>query len=139
MRTVSVERIINAPLEKVWEVAAKFGESPGPSIEITVIKEGDPDLNGLGMERTIHFLKQKSKVYERLESFNPPNSFSYSILSGAPVKSYLGQAEFSASGNATRVKWSGTFVSKIPGLGWLIGIMSLKSINNFLDELENIE
>ena len=139
MRTISVERIINAPLEKVWEVAGNFGESPGPSIEITVEKEGDPNLNGVGMERTIHFLKQKAKIYERLESYDLPKSFSYSVLSGAPVKSYLGQAEFSASGNATRVKWSGTFVSKIPGLGWLIGIMSLKSINNFLDELENIE
>lgn len=139
MRTVSVERIINAPLEKVWEVAGKFGESPGPSIEITVEKDGDPNSNGLGMERTIHFLKLKVKVYERLESFDPPNSFSYSVLSGAPVKSYLGKAEFSTIGDATQVKWSGTFTPKVPGLGWLIGIMSIKNINNFLDELENIK
>ncbi len=139
MRTVSVERIIKAPLEKVWEVAGNFGESPGPSIEITVEKEGDPNLNGVGMERTIHFLKQKGKIYERLESFDPPNSFSYSVLSGAPVKSYLGKAEFRTAGDATKVKWSGTFAPIIPGLGWLIGIMSLRSINDFLDELENIK
>jgi ligand-binding SRPBCC domain-containing protein len=139
MRTVSVERIINAPLEKVWEVAANFGESPGPSIEITVEKEGDPNFNGLGMERTIHFLKQKAKVHERLESYDPPNSFSYSIISGAPVKSYIGEALFSTTGDATKVKWSGTFAPKIPGSGWLIGIMALKNINNFLDELEKIK
>jgi len=139
MRTISVERIINAPLEKVWEVAGNYGASPGPSIEITVEKEGDPNVNGVGMERTIHFLKQKAKIYERLESYDPPNSFSYSVLSGAPVKSYFGKAEFSAAGDATKVKWSGTFAPKIPGLGWLIGIMSLRSINDFLDELENIK
>ena len=139
MRTVSVERIINAPLDKVWEVAGNFGESPGSSIEITVEKEGDSNSNGLGMERTIHFLNQKAKVYERLESFDPPNSFTYSILSGAPVKSYLGKAGFSTSGNNTKVKWSGIFAPKIPGLGWLIGIMAKKNINDFLNELENIK
>jgi ligand-binding SRPBCC domain-containing protein len=139
LKTISVERVINAPLEKVWAVAGKFGESPGSSIQITLEKEGDPDSNGLGMERTIHFLNQKVKVYERLESYDPPNSFTYSILSGAPVKSYLGKAEFSTSGDATRVKWSGTFAPKVPGIGWLIGKMSLKNINDFLDELEKIK
>ncbi len=139
MKTISVERVINAPLEKVWAVAGKFGESPGPSIQIILEKEGDPDSNGLGMERNMHFLNQKIKVYERLESYDPPNSYSYSILSGAPVKSYTGKIEFSTSGDATKVNYTGTFLPKVPGIGWLIGKMSLKNINDFLDELEKIK
>jgi len=139
MAVVTVERTINAPLKKVWDVASNFAVSPGSSIEIKLEKEGDTKLNGIGMERTITFFKQKSKVRERLETIDPPNSFTYSILSGAPVKSYLGKAEFSPNVESTNIKWSGTFTPKIIGTGWLIGRISLKNINDFIDELEKIE
>ncbi len=139
MAIVTVERTINVPLQKVWNVESNFAVSPGSSIEINLEKQGDLNLNGVGMERTIAFLNQKVKVRERLESIDSPNSFTYSILSGAPVKSYLGKAEFSPNGEATNIKWSGTFTPKIIGIGWLVGRLSLKNINNFIDELEKIE
>ena len=139
MAVVTVERTINVPLKKVWEVASNFAESPGSSIEIQLEKEGDPKLNGIGMERTITFLKQNAKLRERLETIDPPSSFTYSVLSGAPVKSYLGKAEFSPSGETTNIKWSGTFTPKIIGIGWLVGMKVSKSINDFIDDLEEIE
>ncbi len=139
MATVTVERTINVPLQKVWNVASDFAVSPGPSIKIDLEKEGDPNLNGVGTERTITFLKQNNKIRTRYETVDPPNSFTYSILSGAPVKSYIGKAEFSPNGEATNIKWSGTFTPKIIGIGWLVGRAVLKGINDFIDELEKIE
>jgi len=137
MKTITVERIINAPLEKVWPIASNFTKSPGPSISVVVEKEGDPKLYGVGAERTITF--KKGRVYERLETINPPNDFTYKIISGAPVKSYLGRAEFKSRGDATMIKWSGTFTPKIPGTAWIIGNVASKNINQFIDELENIK
>lgn len=135
MKNITVERVINVPQEKVWAKASKFLESPGPSISVVVEKKGDK--NGVGSERTISF--KNSKVSERLESIDPPNYFTYKILSGAPVKSYLGRAEFKPKGNTTVIKWSGAFTPKVPGTAWIIGIVAKRNINQFIDELENIK
>lgn len=136
MKTIIVERTINVPLEKVWAVISSFEKSPGPSISLVIEKEGDPKSNWVGLERTITF--RNSRAYERIESVDPPNSFTYKILSGAPVKSYLGRAEFKADGINTIIKWSGEFIPKIPGTGWLIGIVAAKNINQVIDELANV-
>ena len=74
----------------------------------------------------------RENVYERLESIDSPNSFTYKILSGAPAKSYLGRAVFKAKGNTTIVKWSAEFTPKIPGIGWIMGIVTTKAINKLL-------
>jgi hypothetical protein len=75
------------------------------------------------------------RARERLESVVPQSCFTYSMLSGAPVKNYLGRAEFTPCGNATRVKWTATFTPKIPGTGWLVGKVISGVINKLLDAL----
>ncbi len=132
MKSLLVERIIHVPLEKVW-AAADFTKTQGP-YPVTVEKEGDPNLYGLGCQRMIIF--DKREVHERLESIDPPNSYTYKILSGSPVKFYLGKAEFIAAGDHTRIRWSGEFVPKIPGIGWIIANSTRKYINTIINEME---
>lgn len=55
------------------EEPSNFLKSPGPSISIVFEKEGDQKSNGVGAERTIIF--GNSRVFERLESIDPPNYF----------------------------------------------------------------
>jgi hypothetical protein len=133
MGKVVVERIINKPLDKVWEVIGDFMRSPGPSITVIPGKKGDPDLHGIGAERTIKF--DRFPILERLESINPPNSLSFSIVSGAPVKSLLLEVELMAMGEATKIKWTGTFIPKSSLLGYFIPIVTRRNINMFLNEL----
>ncbi|NPV89883.1 MAG: SRPBCC family protein [Firmicutes bacterium] len=134
MASLSIERTINVPHEKVWAVAGNFLESPGPSITVVIEKEGDPEANGVGAERTITIGKAIAR--ERLEAINSPNNFTYRMISGAPIKDYLGRAEFKPDGKCTMIKWTATFTPKFPGTGWIIGKVIKNVINAFIDELE---
>jgi hypothetical protein len=136
MASFIIERTINVPMNKVWQVLGDFGKSPGPSVKVTVIKEGNKELFGVGCERTIAI--GKNEVIERLESANPPHSLSYAMLKGAPVKDYVGKVNLYENGKATNITWTFTFRPSIPGIGWLVAREIKKSINTIIDELEEI-
>ncbi|MGE5676725.1 MAG: SRPBCC family protein [Pseudomonadota bacterium] len=137
MASLKVERTINASIGKVWSVLSEFGKAPGPSIQITLVKEGDPEGYGVGCERIVKL--GGNEVHERIEEVDPPESFSYVILSGAPVKHYLGTVELFEKDGVTEINWSGEFVPKLPGTAWIIERESKKVINAFIDELDKIE
>ena len=136
MGTVTVERRLNIPLEKVWSVAGDFTKSPDPSLPITIIKEGE-DSNRIGCERQIK--SGKTIIHERLVAIDPPNSLTYIMLSGAPVKQYLGKVTLTAEGDTTIIKWSSVFTAKVPGTGWIVKMVTKKNYNKFIDELEKIK
>jgi hypothetical protein len=133
MAMVEVNRTINASLDDVWKEVSSFGNPVG-TINVTVNNPGDPAKNGVGCDRVITFGNRQ--IHELIEEVEPKRSFSYSILSGAPVKSYHGQAEFLRNGNRTSVHWSGEFKAKIPGTSWLVARQSKKNINTLINELE---
>ena len=137
MAAITIERTINVPHEKVWAVVEDFTGSPGPPIMVVLEKGGNLKLNGAGTVRTITIGKNTAR--ERLESMEPPHRFTYSMISGAPVKDYLGRAEFKPDGGSTAIKWTATFTPKFPGTGWMIGRKIKKVINSFIDELEKIK
>ena len=76
------------------------------------------------------------KVRERLESVNPPNSFTYTILSGAPMKDYLGTVTILPIESKSEIQWNVKFTPKIPGTGWLGAMVSKKAINRLINEME---
>ncbi len=128
-----LERMIEAPLENVW-AAADFSKSAGP-YPMEVVNEGDPALNGVGFVRLV--TSGKRKVTERLEGIDPPHSYTYTFVDGAPVKKgYIGKAEFFPNGNATQIRWSGAFDPKLPGSGWLIALMTKRIVNKIIDVIE---
>ena len=129
-----VERTIKVPLDKVW-TALNFYKSQGPFPVVTE-KNGDPNFYGLGGRRTIKF--GKIKALESLEKIDPPHSYTYAVLSGVPVKYYSGKVELFSRENGTEIKWSGKFVPKIPGIGWIISKMTKQHINIIINELERI-
>jgi hypothetical protein len=134
MTTFTITRELDLPSEKAFAIISDFTRSPGPNISVKVEKKGDPEANGSGTIRDITI--GKVRVRERLESVNPPNSFTYSLLSGAPVKDYLGNVEIAPQEDKSFVRWSVKFTPKFPGTGWLGAIVSKKTINRLLDETE---
>ncbi len=129
-----VQRIIHAPLEKVWRAASDFTKSPDPSCPIEIVKKGDDSAGGVGCERKIKI--GRLVVHERLEAVDPPHSYTYSMLSGGPYKSYLGKVELTAEGESTRIRWATSFVSRYPGISWIINKVNIKNYNKFIDVLE---
>jgi len=75
-------------------------------------------------------------VRERLDSIDPPKSFAYIILSGAPIKNHSGKAEFIPKGSSTEIRWSGEFSPKIPFTGWICCKVSKGAVNGLIDEIE---
>ena len=134
MTTFTITRELDLPSEKTFAIISDFTRSPSPNISVNVEKKGDPKANGAGTIRTITI--GKVRVRERLESVTPPNSFTYSILSGAPMKDYLGNVEIAPQEDKSLVRWNVKFTPKIPGTGWLGAIVSKKTINRLLDEME---
>jgi len=134
MPSFFITRKVDLPVEKVWEIAGDFKKSPGPGIMVEVENHGDPAAQGVGAIRTITI--GKVKVRERLESIKAPESFSYKILSGAPMKDHLAKCEFIPQGASTEVRFTVEFTPKIPGIGWLVALVTKKAINRYIDEIE---
>lgn len=133
MTAFAIKRKIDLPSDKAFKIISDFTQPPSPSIPIEVEKEGDSESNGVGTVRTITI--GKVRVRERLESVNPPNSFTYTILSGAPMKDYLGCVEITPQNDKSVIHWNVKFTPKLPGTGWIGAIVSKKAINRIIDEV----
>ncbi len=134
MTAFTVTRKVDLPAHRVWEIAGNFMKAPGPGINVIVEKQGDFRSNGVGAERTI--IIGSVCVRERLLSINAPQSFSYTILSGAPMKDHRAKTDFIPRGQATEIRVAVEFAPKIPGTGWLLGMVTKKAINRYIDEIE---
>lgn len=134
MISLVVERTVNAPKEDVWQIAGDFTRTLDPKKPFTAEAPGDKANNGAGCIRRI--ASGWMVVRERLESADPPNSLSYVMLSGVPVKDYHAKMEFSEKDGQTLILWSAMFTPKIPGTGWLIKYTMSRIFNQLLDGLE---
>jgi hypothetical protein len=130
MANFILTRTISAPVDKVWALGGDFMKTPGPGVEVKIEKRGNGSDN-VGAERTITI--GSVKVRERLESVGPGKKFSYKILSGAPMKDHLAKATFTPKDSSTEIRWDVTFTPKIPGIGWIVALVTKKSINQYLD------
>ena len=135
MTAFTITRKLDLPSDKAFDIISNFTRSPSPNIPVEVEKVGDPESNGVGTVRTITI--GKVRVRERLESVNPPNSFTYTILSGAPMKDYLGKVKISQQEAKSVIHWNVKFTPKVPGTGWIGAIVSKKAINRLIDEMES--
>ena len=133
MAAFTITRKLDLPSDKVWATVSDFTRAPSPAIIIEVEEKGDPDANGIGAIRSINI--KGAKARERLEAVNEPNSITYRMLSGAPVKEYLGTVNVVAQNGETLIKWDVKLIPKIPGIGWIVGMVIKKAINRYIDAI----
>jgi uncharacterized protein YndB with AHSA1/START domain len=121
MKTVTVTRTINAPIEKVFDLLAdhanykaNFGVK-----ESKLLKEGKPDRNGLGAVRYID--AGIMRFEEEITHYERPRRFDYLITKcSAPLEHQGGSIRFESVGNATRVTWTSTMRMRVPIVGGLL-------------------
>jgi hypothetical protein len=134
MAVYSFSREMKLPIEKVWSLIGDFTKAPSPEIKVEVEKEGDMEANGIGTIRKLTI--GKLCVREILDSANPPYAFTYRILSGAPMKEYLGKVRFEPKENSTIIYWSADLTPKIPFTGWICSKVASDAQHCLIDEVE---
>ena len=134
MTTANITRKTKIPLDKIWSLLSDFSGSPSPAFPVVVHEKGDPGNNGVGTIRTLTI--GKIAVMERLEAVTPPHSFAYSILSGSPVKEYLGRWAFREEKDFTIVRWHAEFKPKFPLIGWIIAKVTKRVVHQIIDQIE---
>jgi uncharacterized protein YndB with AHSA1/START domain len=121
MKTITVTRVIQAPIEKVFDVLsdhANYKSFPGVK-DSRLLKEGKPDRNGLGAVRRIEtpgvWFEETITAYER------PRRFDYLITAcKLPLEHEGGSLRFETIGGGTLVTWTSTLRLKVPVIGGLL-------------------
>ena len=134
MTIYSFRREVKLPIEKVWSLIGDFTKAPGPGVKVEVEKKGDMDANGIGTIRKITI--GKVCVREILDSANPPYTFAYRILSGAPMKEYLGKVRLESRESSTIIHWNAELTPKIPYTGWICSKLASDAQHCLIDEVE---
>ena len=121
MKTITVTRTINAPIEKVFDLLADhanykahFGVK-----ESKLVKEGKPDRNGLGAVRYID--SGPIQFEEEITLYDRPRRYDYLITKcSAPLEHQGGSIRFESVGNATKVTWTSVMRVRVPIIGGLL-------------------
>ncbi len=129
-----ISRKVALPADKIWSVCKDFGKAPGPGVTVEVEEHGSPYAYNLGCVRVVTI--GNVKVRERLIAIDPPRGFSYTILSGAPMKNHVGKAEIIPIGMKTEIRWNVEFQPKVPGIGWIVSMVTKKAVNQYIDAIE---
>ena len=135
MTTVSIKRKLNVPLNKAWSLLSDYSRSPSHAFRVILHEEGDPKDNGVGTVRSIKI--GLFTIMQRLEAVEPSQHFTYSILSGPPVRKYIGKYMFVEDNDSTIIRWSADVEPKYPLIGWIIAFFSKKAVNQILDQIES--
>jgi hypothetical protein len=110
-----------APRETVWAVVAdlKGWKDWGPWEMTDVEQEGTPDPNGEGalrlMRSSRRSMGRKPTIHERVNMFDPPMRFGYTLVSGLPLKDYQATITLTDAGEGTEIAWRLEFEGKFPG------------------------
>jgi uncharacterized protein YndB with AHSA1/START domain len=106
MASFTIVRRIEAPPEVVFDVLTDHAayDRITPLRRAELEREGDPAPNGVGAIRVLHSvgppLREVVVAYER------PTRFSYSVISGLPVRKHVGTVELSPRDGATEVVYA---------------------------------
>jgi Polyketide cyclase / dehydrase and lipid transport len=94
-------------------------------------REGEPAPNGVGAIRRLTAvgppMREEVLVYER------PSRFSYTLLSGLPVRDHVGTAELRPEGEGTKVVYAVRAQPTVPLAGGLVVAAIKQAIEQLLD------
>lgn len=115
MKEIEVEILAAAGPEEIWAVLADVSSWPQwASFDEASIEAG----HGLGEIR--RFRRGRWVTRERVTDFDPERRLAYELLSGIPLRRYMGEVTLTSTRCGTNVRWHSTFEPKWPGTGSLI-------------------
>lgn len=143
MFKIKVERIVKAPIDKVFEAISDHGNYAAfPVIDRSeLLEEGATERNGLGAFRSVKM--GLFQVWERITAFDRPVHMQYKIEKAKPLKMnhYKGIIDFKDLGDGTtKVTWVSEGEMTIPLLGKVLDKnMQRQGASVFHSMLKSIE
>ena len=141
MQTITVQRTLKAPIEKVFDMIAdhaNYKQFPGIR-DSKLVREGKKDRNGVGALREID--AGKAWFQEEITAYERPKRLDYLIVkSRPPLEHQGGSVRLEPDGAGCKVTWSTTVGVKIPLIGGLIDKLMLPQLERGLaGTLKHIE
>ena len=114
MASFTFERQVAAPPEVVFDVLTdhrRYAEMTNLR-RSELEREGDPAPNGVGAIRVLRSVGPPLR--EEVIAYEPPSRFSYTLLSGLPVRNHVGTVELSPSDGGTKIVYAVRTESTLP-------------------------
>lgn len=118
-------RHVAAPPEIVFEVLTDHRRYPEitPLRKAELEREGEPAPNGLGAIRVLSAVGPPMR--EEVIAYDPPQRFSYKLLSGLPFRDHIGTVELTPLDQGTQVIYAVHTTPTVP-LGGFVALAGLK-------------
>lgn len=132
MASFTYQRQVAAPPELVFEVLTdhrRYTEFT-PLRRSELEREGEPVPDGVGAIRVLGVAGPP--VREEVLAYEPPRRFSYTLLSGLPVRDYVGTVELTPSDGGTQVTYAIRTTPTVPLAGFAVVAVLKQSIKALL-------
>ncbi len=126
-------REIAAAPETVFEVLTdhrRYSELT-PLRKSELEREGETDVNGVGAIRKLTVAGPPMR--EEVIAYEAPRRFSYTVLSGLPVRDHVGTVELSADGSGTKMVYAVRTQPTLPVVGFAVVAAVKQAIKGLID------
>ncbi len=127
------QRQVAAPPETVFEVLtdhARYSEIT-PLRKSALERQGEPAPNGVGSIRVLSAVGPALR--EETIAYEAPTRFSYTLLSGLPVRDHVGTVELTASAGGTTVVYAVRTTPTLPLAGGVVLAVVKQGVKALLD------
>jgi uncharacterized protein YndB with AHSA1/START domain len=126
MASFTIVREVAAPPETIFEVLTdhRAYSSITPLRRSELEREGDPEPNGAGAIRVLGAVGPPLR--EEVLTYEAPTRFSYTLLSGLPVRDHVGTVELTPNDGGTRMTYAVRTIPTVPLVGGaVVGVVKL--------------
>ena len=120
MASFTFVREVAAPPETIFEVLVdhRAYSRITPLRKSELEREGDPAPNGVGAIRVLSAVGPPLR--EEVLTYEEPSRFSYTLLSGLPVRDHVGTVELTPSGGGTKMTYAVRTMPTVPLVGGVV-------------------
>jgi uncharacterized protein YndB with AHSA1/START domain len=129
----TLERQVGAPPDVVFEVLTDHrGYADITAVRRSELeREGDPAPNGTGAIRVLRSVGPPLR--EEVLAYVPPSRFSYTVLSGVPVRDHVGTVSLEPVDGGTRVTYAVKSIPTVPVGAGLVMAVVRRAVGMLLD------
>ncbi|HEY7951266.1 MAG TPA: SRPBCC family protein [Solirubrobacterales bacterium] len=133
MASFTFTREVSASADVVFEVLTdhrRYSELT-PLRKSVLEREGDPAPNGVGAIRKLTAVGPALR--EEVIAYEAPSRFSYTLLSGLPVRDHVGTVELTPSGNGTKMVYAVRTHPTVPVVGAVVVAAVKQGVKGLVD------